>query len=143
MLATDWQRTFAVLTTWLTDSDPLVIRAAAAGVAEPALLRDPVRGAQAAAIQAGATGWLGLLPAERRREEAVRVLRQALGYTVSVAVAAAPDSGFALLEALATGPDPDLRWIARENMKKTRLQPWADRVAAIGAAQPATEESKP
>lgn len=51
----------------------------------------------------------------------MRVLRQALGYAVSVVAAAAPDEGIPLLERLATAADADARWIARENLKKARL----------------------
>ncbi len=133
MLAADWPRTVAALQTWLIEADPLVIRAAAAAVAEPPLLRDAARGAGALAIQAGAVAWLARVPAEERRGEAMRTLRQALGYTVSVAVAAAPDAGFALLEQLAASPDPDIQWVVRENLKKARLGRWPDRVATVAA----------
>lgn len=133
MLAADWPRTVAALQTWLTEADPLVIRAAAAAVAEPPLLRDAARGAGALAIQADAVAWLARVPAEERRGEAMRTLRQALGYTVSVAVAAAPDAGFALLEQLAASPDPDIQWVVRENLKKARLGRWPDRVATVAA----------
>jgi hypothetical protein len=133
MLAADWPRTLAALHTWLTGADPLVIRAAAAAVAEPPLLHDAQRGADALAIQEGAVVWLLRAPAEARRAEAVRTLRQALGYTVSVAVAAAPEAGFALLERLAAAPDPDIQWIVRENLKKARLGRWPDRVATVAA----------
>jgi hypothetical protein len=133
MLAADWPRTLAALQTWLAEADPLVIRAAAAAVAEPPLLRDAARGAGALAIQADAVAWLARVPAEARGREAVRTLRQALGYTVSVAVAAAPDAGFALLEQLAASPDPDIQWIVRENLKKARLGRWPDRVATVAA----------
>jgi hypothetical protein len=133
MLAADWPRTLAALHTWLAEADPLVIRAAAAAVAEPPLLADTRRGAEALAIQAGALAWLAGVPPAGRRVERVRTLRRALGYTVSVAAAAAPEAGFALLERLAASSDPDLQWIARENLKKTRLRPWPDRVAAVKA----------
>ena len=133
MLAADWERTAAVLTTWAGDGDPLVIRAAAAGVAEPPLLNSQVRGEDAVSIQKKAVEQFGAIPADSRRSESVRTLRKALGFTVSVAVAAAPDRGFKLLEQLAASDDDDLRWIVRENLKKNRLKPWADRVAAIQA----------
>ncbi|HMA35129.1 MAG TPA: hypothetical protein VKY74_11710 [Chloroflexia bacterium] len=131
LLAADWPRTLAALDGWLATDHPLVVRAAAAAVAEPPLLRDPDRGAAAVALQARATHWLAQLPPAPRRSEPGRVLRQALGYTVSVATVAAPAAGFALLETLATAGDPDLQWIVRENLKKGRLAPWPDRRAAI------------
>jgi hypothetical protein len=49
------------------------------------------------------------------------VLRQALGFTISVVVAA---GDFALLEDMASSGDPDLRWVVRENLKKGCLQRW-------------------
>jgi hypothetical protein len=133
MLAADWPRTLAALQTWLTAGDPLVIRAAVAAVAEPPLLTTPDRGADALAIQVGALAWVGRVPPADRRGEPMRTLRQALGYTISVAVAAAPDAGFAWLEQLAASADPDLQWIVRENLKKARLARWPDRVAAVQA----------
>jgi hypothetical protein len=131
MLKADWPRAIADLYQWLEDEDPLVLRAAAAGVAEPPLLKDVDRGKDALALQKTAVDWLASLPAERRAEENVRVLRQALGYTVSVAVAAAPETGFELLEHMASTDNPDLHWIVRENLKKKRLSHWPDRIAAL------------
>jgi hypothetical protein len=72
-----------------------------------------------------------------RREEPFRVLRQALGYCWSVAVAALPDEGMRRLERWVGSEDPDVRWIVRENLKKrrlrviqdTRLEAWAALVA--------------
>jgi hypothetical protein len=49
------------------------------------------------------------------------VLRQALGYCWSVAIAASPDEGFRLFERWATIEDADVRWVVRENLKKKRL----------------------
>jgi hypothetical protein len=31
-------------------------------------------------------------------------------------------------------PDPDIRWIVKENTKKQRLQPWQDRLATLEVA---------
>ncbi len=133
MLAADWGRTYAALVKWVAEDNPLVIRAAAAGVAEPPLLNDPTRADNALAIQRKAVERFAQYPPAIRRSEPIRTLRQALGYTVSVAVAAAPDVGFRLLEQLASSNDSDVRWVVRENLKKNRLKPWSDRVDAIRA----------
>ena len=122
MLAADWTRAYGALVGWLTHDDPLVVRAAAAAVAEPPLLTDPHRAEQALMIQSGAVDRLAALEPEERRTEQARVLRLALGYTVSVAVAAAPEPGLAWLDQLAASPDPDVQWIVRENAKKDRLK---------------------
>ncbi|MCC7446226.1 MAG: hypothetical protein IT324_02365 [Anaerolineae bacterium] len=133
MLTADWPRTYTTLNAWLSESDPLVMRAAVAAVAEPRLLTDQQRGMEALALQAKAAGWLAALPASRRRDESVRTLRQALGYTVSVTVVPVPDAGFDLLARLAQSPDQDVRWIVRENLKKNRLKRWAKQVTHIQA----------
>jgi len=133
MLEADWSRTYTALDSWLQESDPLVIRAAVAAVAEPRLLIDQQRGLEALALQARAVDWLVALPASRRRDESVRTLRQALGYTVSVTVVPAPDAGFDLLARLAQSPDQDARWIVRENLKKNRLRRWAEQVTHLQA----------
>jgi hypothetical protein len=133
MLAADWARTYAALRTWVAGANPLPVRAAAAAVAEPPLLTGRARGEAALAIQAAAVEWRAERPATARRDEAVRILRQALGYTLSVAVAAAPEAGFPVLARLAASMDPDLQWIVRENLKKTRLHRWPDQLAAIHA----------
>jgi hypothetical protein len=136
MLDADWARTYAAIRTWVAGDNPLPVRAAAAAVAEPPLLTDRERGEAALAIQVAAVEWLAARPTAQRRDAAVHTLRQALGYTLSVAVAAAPDAGFPVLVRLAATMDSDLQWIVRENLKKTRLHRWPDQIAAIHARQP-------
>jgi len=58
--------------------------------------------------------------------EAIRVLRQALGYCWSVAVAANPGPGLPLFHSLEADPDPDIAWIVRQNRKKARLKSLLD-----------------
>jgi hypothetical protein len=134
MLAADWSRTLIRLYRWLADSPtPLIARAAAAAVAEPALLTDVDRGTDAVAIQEAAVTLLEELSSETRRSEDGRTLRKALGFTISVSTAAAPEAGFALLRRFAASTDPDLHWIVRENVKKSRLKHWPDQLAALSA----------
>jgi hypothetical protein len=95
------------------DGSPLENRAAVAGVCEPHLLRVPEAARQALELIERATD---CLPESRDR-----VLRQALGYCWSVAVAALPEEGLPRFERLERSSDPDLQWVARENMKKARL----------------------
>jgi len=108
-----------------------VVRAAAAAAAEPPLLRSDHRRASAAGVQRRAVERLGAYPPQARRASSVRVLRQALGFTVSVIVAATGD--FALLEEMAASGDPDLVWVARENLKKARLRRWPARLDHVRA----------
>jgi hypothetical protein len=102
------------------DGSPLERRAAAAALCEPDLLGDPRDVRKVLAILDRITRSVAL--ATDRREEPFRVLRQALGYCWSVAVAALPDEGMRRLERWVGSEDPDVRWIVRENLKKRRLR---------------------
>jgi hypothetical protein len=78
-----------------------------------------------AVLDAATAGVAAAGRAERRSAD-FKAFRKGLGYCWSVAVAAAPEAGRPALEALveravATG-DRDLRWIARENLRKRRLE---------------------
>ncbi len=110
MLAANWDRTLAALRSWVRDGQPLEVRAAAAAVAEPALLDRPIRGSGALSIQEAAVGVLAGTPASDRRHDDVRVLRRGLGYTVGVAVASVPEPGIELLLRMAQfrRPRPDM-----------------------------------
>lgn len=103
----------------LAAGGPLERRAAVAGLCEPRLLRDPQHAGRVLALLDSITSSLCLEP--DRRAEPVRVLRQALGYGWSVAIVALPDRGRALFEKWAASPDPDVRWIVKSNLGKTRL----------------------
>jgi hypothetical protein len=133
MLAADWDRTLAALRSWVADGRPLEVRAAAAAVAEPPLLDDPVRGNDALSIQEAAVGVLAAISSAERRKDDVRVLRQGLGYTVGVAVASVPGPGTGLLVRMARSGDPDLSWVVRENMKKARLRRIPEVSTKVGA----------
>jgi hypothetical protein len=114
----DMPRLLAAMSGW-AGGTPLEQRAAAAALCEPRLL-----------VQAGnAQAILHLLDRitdsiERisdRKNADFLTLRQGLGYCWSVAVAALPAEGKALMEKWLPGPDKDIAWIMRENLKKARL----------------------
>lgn len=109
-----------LVATWTADPDPLVVRAGVAAICEPRLLRIPETAAAALAACQAATDHLVNTPSQRRRDPAVRTLRQALGYCWSVAVAGDPDAGLAAFAALDVA-DPDIAWVVRENRRKKRL----------------------
>ena len=117
----DLPRLERLVTRWAADDDPLVQRAAAAGICEPRLLADPHSAATALEVCAVATEALAAVPSDQRRDPAVRSLRQGLGYCWSVAVAADPHHGLPRFAALAETADPDVAWIVRENRRKNRL----------------------
>jgi len=117
----DLPRMLDLVTGWTDDPHPLVRRAAVAGICEPRLLRtDEAR--RCALTTCGQTtgSLLGLSDTERRAVD-VRVLRQALGYCWSVAIAADAATGLPLFTALTASKDRDVQWIVRENSKKARL----------------------
>jgi hypothetical protein len=118
----DTARLRRLVATWVADADPLVRRAAVAGVCEPRLLRDPATARSALDACVRATASIEALPAAARRDPDVRTLRQALGYCWSVAVAGAPDEGLPLFLALGPSADPDVAWIDRSNRGKARLR---------------------
>jgi hypothetical protein len=62
------------------------------------------------------------LPTLDRRSAGFKTLRQALGYAWSVAIVALPEEGRPLFEHLLASDDPDIRWVARENLRKKRLK---------------------
>ena len=101
-------------------------RAAAAALCEPVLLTDPPRVRPCWRCSTQATDGVTVAGADERRSDEFKALRKGLGYCWSVAVAAAPEEGRPAFEALvaraARSGDRDLRWIARENLRKRRLE---------------------
>ncbi|MCX6026691.1 MAG: hypothetical protein NTY23_10615 [Chloroflexi bacterium] len=131
----------AHLQTWRSGS-PLVQRAVAAGLCEPDLLRRKGDVVRTLNILAGLSA--PFKRAAGRVDPERLVLRQALGYCWSVAIAAHPQAGKRAFEKLLPPASPDLLWIVKENLSKnrlTRMDPaWvADcrRRIAAGNARPA------
>jgi len=108
-----------VLGEWATGGGWLLLRAVAAGMADSPLLADP--GLAASALRLHEEVCSRFAAAADRRDPDFRVLRQGLGFTLSVVVAAAPEPGFALLRRLAVVGDRDLAWVLRSNLGKSRL----------------------
>jgi hypothetical protein len=113
-------------------------RAAAAALCEPVLLTDSGRVKAVLAVLEEATRGVSAADPAERSSEQFKALRKGLGYCWSVAVAAAPETGRPAFERMvgqaAAGGDRDLRWIARENLRKRRLERLdADCVAMLRA----------
>ena len=94
-------------------------RAAAAALAEPRLLKEPHIVQRVLQILDQITA--SMQEADNPKEEAFKVLRQAMGYCWSVAVAALPEAGQPAMEKWLASPNPDIRWMMKENLKKNRL----------------------
>jgi len=128
----DMPRLIAVARDWSRGSS-LEQRAAAAGLCEPRLLRQPEHARTALRILDEITATMPQV--EDRRTEAFLTLRQGLGYCWSVAVAALPAEGMPLMEKWLACPDRDIQWVMRENLKKNRLAradaAWVERMRSI------------
>jgi hypothetical protein len=130
LIARHPQETLDALAQWAGSGSPLEMRATAAGVAEPALLKR-TETAQAA-LKLHAIILDRIQEIEGRKSDAFKALRKGLGYTLSVVVRALPEEGFALMRQLATSQDRDLLWIVKENLKKNRLvKNFSTKVASI------------
>jgi hypothetical protein len=95
-------------------------RAAAAALCEPRLLREPGPVLRVLAILDRIT--TSLLAETDRKGADFIALRKGLGYCWSVAAATLPDQGKLALEKWIGHPDPDIRWIMKENLMKDRLK---------------------
>ena len=96
-----------------------VQRAAIAAICEPRLLTKPKYAERVLNILDRVTALLK--ETENGDKEGFRVLRQSLGYCWSVTVVALPEKGKKVIERWFTVEDRDVRWIMRENLRKSRL----------------------
>jgi hypothetical protein len=125
------------LRSWIRGS-LLEQRAAVAAACEPRLLTHPrtTRAVFALLNQATRT----LQRQTDRRRERFRVLRQALGYAWSVALAADLELGRRQFERWAASDDPDVGWVVRQNLTKNRLRradpAWTQRMLARTSRAP-------
>lgn len=109
----------AEMVVW-ADGSLLEQRAAAAALCEPILLKSPAHTANVLKILNQITQ--RLLSVSDRRQDNFKTLRQGLAYCWSVAVAALPETGQAMMEIWMESTDADIRWMMKENLKKNRLQ---------------------
>jgi hypothetical protein len=119
MIEKQSQKTLNELDSWVENGNWLVMRAVAAGVAEPALLKDNQTAKSAFELHKKIFAKIGA--AQERKYYEFKTLRQGLGYSLSVVVCAIPKEGFEYVRQLADTQDSDIRWIVKENLKKNRL----------------------
>jgi len=139
-------RLLAEMEKWSKD-EPFFQRAAAAGLCEPSLLKEPEHVNRVLAILDRITKSLAATNA--RKGEDFRVLKQALGYCWSVAAAALPAAGRPLMEKWLRSPDEDVAWVMQSNLSKARmvalgpswLAKWRAK-APMGDPAPAPAEAK-
>jgi hypothetical protein len=114
----DMEGLIAEMRAW-SQGPPLEQRAAAAALCEPRLLGQARHARAVLRILDRITA--SRVRAQDRRSEDFLTLRKGLGYCWSVAVAASPVEGKALMEKWLVEPDKDIQWIMHENLKKERL----------------------
>jgi len=109
--------------------NPFEQRAAVAAICEPAVLVKVEREADPPAMQDQIFTILDRIttdfcavPKQKRRSDGYQALKKGLAYGWSVAVAYLPQVGRGRIERWFASPDPDLRWVMRENLKKNRLE---------------------
>jgi hypothetical protein len=106
-------------------------RAAAAALAEPVLLHKEQDALQALEILDRITVSMENSPEARTPD--YKILQQGLGYCWSVVVVAAPAQGKRLMEKWLACPDPVVRRVMQENLKKNRLvrmdSAWVEKVS--------------
>lgn len=119
LLARRGRDTLRELQRWVARGDWLEMRAVAAAVADPVVLRQEETALSALQLHGDIMNQV--LSTGERKSEAFRILRKALGYTLSVVVAAVPQDGFEYMAALIDTQDPDVLWIVKQNLKKNRL----------------------
>lgn len=119
MLARKPEETLNALDGWIENSDWLVMRAVAAGVAEPRLLRNAQIAKKGLAFHKKI--FAKILAAKERKSYEFKAMRKGLGYTFSVVICGLPKEGFRLMHKLAFSQDVDILWIVRQNLGKNRL----------------------
>jgi hypothetical protein len=119
------ERDLPALRTIVTDLLPtasyLEMRAIAAGLAHPPILGDAEFALFCVDTARTILAALSRAEPKARKTEAFKILRQGMGYSVSVFAAHSPVEGFTLMRKSAAVRDPDISWIIRENLKKKRL----------------------
>jgi hypothetical protein len=130
LVARQSKSTLKGLESWIEKNEWLAMRAVAAGVAEPALLKDEqtARGA----LELHKRIFAQILAIRERKSNEFKTLRQALGYSLSVVICAIPKEGFEYMKQIIDSQDVDVLWVMKENLKKNRfIKNFPNEVAAI------------
>jgi len=113
------QKTLQELENWIKKENWLTMRAVAAGVAEPALLKNRQTSTQA--LELHKKIFARIFDRKECKSEEFKTLKKGLGYTLSVIVRENPEEGFNYMHHLINSNNEDILWIIRENLKKKRL----------------------
>jgi len=113
------KKTLKGLESWIVNGNWLAMRAVAAGVAEPALLKNKQTARQALALHRKIIDQI--LSVKEHKAEEFKILKKGLGYSLRVVISATPKEGFEYMHQLVKSQDKDILWILKENLKKNRL----------------------
>jgi len=131
LLAKQTRTTLRALEDWVENSKWLAMRAVAAGVAEPPLLRNQQTARVALELHKKIFVKILTTTTDRKLYE-FKTMRKGLGYTLSVVVHAIPKEGFEYMRQLINSQDADILWIIKQNLKKNRLiKNFPDEVASM------------
>ena len=109
-----------IVGSWMEEASFLEMRAVVAALAHPPIL-DAEMTAFSLEVSRRILAAVSHAEPAARRQEPFKVLRQGMGYALSVFVAHGPAEGFTVMRKTAAVRDHDLAWIIRENLKKKRL----------------------
>jgi hypothetical protein len=113
------QKTLREIEGWIENNNWLAMRAVAAGVAEPPLLKD--KQTAQSAFELHKKIFTKIIAAQERKSAEFKTLKQGLGYSLSVVTCAIPREGFEYMRQLIDKQDAGVLWIVKENLKKNRL----------------------
>jgi hypothetical protein len=119
LLTKQSKNTLKALEIWIADAEWLAMRAVAAGIADPPLLKNDETARRA--LELHKKIFCKIHSSKERKSDEFKTLRKGLGYTLSVVVRAVPKEGFEFMQPLASLHDTDILWIIKQNLKKKRL----------------------
>lgn len=135
LLRRDRSQGMAMVRAWLPVASPRGLRAILVALAQPELLPDAAAVQEALQVADAILTRVGEMPARDRCSDDFRILRQGLDSTLSLLVAAQPETGFAWLRRWAACDDPVIKRILRANLGMARLhKAHSDEVQRVLAA---------
>ncbi|MCL2208076.1 MAG: hypothetical protein FWB90_08310 [Fibromonadales bacterium] len=115
----DLDKLYSTFDSW-ENANLLEKRCIAATLCEPALIKTEE---MAEKILKVLNEYMEIIELEKNvKSEECRVFKKAMGYCISVAVAASPEKGKEFFEEWMRSPSSEIRWVLSENLKHDRLR---------------------
>jgi len=109
---------YSVFDSW-ENTNLLEKRCIAATLCEPALIKPE----EVEKILSVLNDYMEVIELEKNvKSEEYRVFKKAMGYCISVAVAAKPEKGKEFFESWMRSPSSEIRWVLSDNLKHNRLR---------------------